>query len=394
MKTWLFRLWLLILLAFFVGSLSSLFLWGLDLIQQIPALLWALPFIALLLYGLAGFDFAKKGMNQFLGKLDSAHATNFHSHGPLVTPYVLVSTWISQLAGASVGREGTAVLMGASIAEGIAEKWNQNKGIWIRMGMSAGFASVFGTPLAGCLFALEVGVVGKIHFKSILPCLGTAFLADWVSQHVWGTNHVSFPPIFMPAFSLLFCAKLACIGLFLGLLGFLYLRSQSIISKSLDKLPVQGPLKAILAGLFLTCLLSVPLFAESRGLGSAYLLRPFEEGSSYFAYLKLFATSLSLGLGFKGGEATPLFLIGSQAAANLADVVSLPAGFLAALGFASLYSGLTKTPLSGMAMGYELFGPSAILCYLFVTLIVMYSSGKIGLFSKQTWANWIPKPIY
>jgi H+/Cl- antiporter ClcA len=198
----------------------------------------------------------------------------------------------------------------------------------------------------------------------------------------------------MPAFSLLFCAKLACIGLFLGLLGFLYLRSQSIISKSLDKLPVQGPLKAILAGLFLTCLLSVPLYAESRGLGSAYLLRPFEEGSSYFAYLKLFATSLSLGLGFKGGEATPLFLIGSQAAANLGDVVSLPAGFLAALGFASLYSGLTKTPLSGMAMGYELFGPSAILCYLFVTLIVMYSSGKIGLFSKQTWANWIPKPIY
>ena len=394
MKTWLFRLWLLILLAFFVGSLSSLFLWGLDMIQQIPAFLWALPFVALLLYALADFDFAKKGMNHFLGKLDSDHASNFPSHGPLVTLYVLGSTWISQLAGASVGREGTAVLMGASIGEGIAEKWNIHKGIWIRMGMSAGFASVFGTPLAGCLFALEIGVVGKIHLKSILPCLGTAFLADWVSQHVWGTNHVSFPPIFMPAFSLLFCAKLACIGLFLGLLGLLYLRSQSIISKSLDKLPVQGPLKAILAGLFLTSLLSVPLFAESQGLGSAYLLRPFEEGSTYFAYLKLFATSLSLGLGFKGGEATPLFLIGSQAAANLADVVSLPTGFLAALGFISLYCGLTKTPLSGMAMGYELFGSAAILCDLCVTLIVMYSSGKTGLFSKQTWANWIPKPIY
>ena len=394
MKTWLFRLWLLILLAFFVGSLSSLFLWGLDMIQQIPAFLWALPFVALLLYALADFDFAKKGINHFLGKLDSDQASNFPSQGPLVTLFVLGSTWISQLAGASVGREGTAVLMGASIGEGIAEKWNEHKGIWIRMGMSAGFASVFGTPLAGCLFALEIGVVGKIHLKSILPCLGTAFLADWVSQHVWGTNHVSFPPIFMPAFSLLFCAKLACIGLFLGLLGLLYLRSQSIISKSLDKLPVQGPLKAILAGLFLTSLLSVPLFAESQGLGSAYLLRPFEEGSTYFAYLKLFATSLSLGLGFKGGEATPLFLIGSQAAANLADVVSLPTGFLAALGFISLYCGLTKTPLSGMAMGYELFGSAAILCYLFVTLIVMYSSGKTGLFSKQTWANWIPKPIY
>jgi H+/Cl- antiporter ClcA len=198
----------------------------------------------------------------------------------------------------------------------------------------------------------------------------------------------------MPAFSLLFCAKLACIGLFLGVLGLLYLRSQSIISKSLDKLPVQGSLKAILAGLFLATLLSVSLFSESRGLGSDFLLRPFTESDNSFAYLKLIATSFSLGLGFKGGEATPLFLIGSQAAANLADVVSLPVGFLAALGFTSLYTGLTKTPLTGMAMGYELFGPSAIFCYLFVTLVVMYSSGITGLFTKQTWADWTPKPLY
>lgn len=394
MKTWLLRLWLFILLSFFVGSLSSLFLWGLERLQQIPASLWALPFVAFLLHKVAGFDFAKKGINSYLEKLDSKNNSNFPSYGPMGMPYVLLSTWISHFAGASVGREGTAVLMGASVGEGLAEKWKQHKGIWIRMGMSAGFASVFGTPLAGCLFALEIGVVGKIHFKSILPCIGAAFFADWVSRHVWSTNHVSFPPIFMPTFSLLFCAKLACIGLFLGILGLVYLRSQSFISKSLDKLPVQGSLKAILAGLFLAGLLSVSLFSESRGLGSAYLLRPFTESDNSFAYLKLIATSLSLGLGFKGGEATPLFLIGSQAAANLADVVSLPVGFLAALGFTSLYTGLTKTPLTGMAMGYELFGPSAMFCYLFVTLVVMYSSGKTGLFTKQTWADWTPKPLY
>lgn len=394
MKTWLFRLWLFILLSFLVGSLSSLFLWGLALIQRIPPFTWSLPIVALLLYGVAGFDFAKKGMNSFLEKLDSNKVSTFQSPRFITTLYVLISTWISQLAGASVGREGAAVLMGASIGEGLAEKWSEYKGIWIRMGMSAGFASVFGTPLAGCLFALEVGVIGKIHFKSILPCISSAFLADWVSRHVWGTNHVLFPTILMPTFSVLFCAKLACIGLFLGLLGLLYLRSQSIISKSLDKLPVQGPLKAILAGLFLVGLLSVSYFSESRGLGSGYLLRPFTEGPNAFAYLKLIATSFSLGLGFKGGEATPLFLIGSQAAANLTDVVSLPVGFLAALGFASLYAGLSKTPLTGMALGYELFGPSAMFCYLFVTLIVMYSSGKGGLFAKQTWADWIPKPLY
>jgi H+/Cl- antiporter ClcA len=395
MKTWILRLWLFILLSFLVGSLSSLFLWGLALIQGIPPFLWALPIVAFLLHGLAGFDFSKKGMNYFLGILASVKKTStFPSHSFLITPYALITTWMSQLAGASVGREGTAVLMGASIGEGLAEKYNEHKGIWIRMGMSAGFASIFGTPLAGCLFALEVGVIGKFHLKSILPCLTAAFLTDWVSRHVWGTNHVSFPPIFMPTISMLFWAKMTCIGLFLGLLGLLYLRSQSIISKSLDKLPVQGPLKAILAGLFLATLLSVSYFSESRGLGSVYLIRPFTEDANAFAYLKLIATSFSLGLGFKGGEATPLFLIGSHAAANLKDIVSLPIGFLSALGFTSLYTGLTKTPLTGMALGYELFGPSAAICYLFVTLVVMYSSGKKGLFTKQTWADWIPKPLY
>jgi len=394
MKIWILRLWLFILLAFIVGSLSSLFLWVLALIQKTPALLWALPLVSLLLYVFSGFDFAKKGMNNFISKLQIDKPAAFPSHTLLITPYVLISTWISQLAGASVGREGTAVLMGANIGEGLAEKWNEHKGVWIRMGMSAGFASVFGTPIAGCLFALEIAEVGKIHIRSILPCLAAALGADWVSQHVWGTNHVSFPPIFMPAFSLLFCAKLACIGLFLGLLGLVYLRSQSIISKSLDKLPVQGPLKAILAGLILMLVLSFPVFFESRGLGSAYLLRPFQEGPSSFAFLKLIATSVSLGLGFKGGEATPLFLIGSQAAANLQDIVSLPIGFLAALGFCSLYTGLAKTPVTGMAIGCELFGSSALICYLVVTLIVMYTSGKSGLFSKQTWAPWIPKPLY
>lgn len=171
MKTWLFRLWLFILLSFLVGSLSSLFLWGLALIQRISPFTWSLPIVALLLYGVAAFDFAKKGMNSFLEKLDSNKVSTFQSPRFITTLYVLISTWISQLAGASVGREGAAVLMGASIGEGLAEKWSEYKGIWIRMGMSAGFASVFGTPLAGCLFALEVGIIGKIHFKSILPCI-------------------------------------------------------------------------------------------------------------------------------------------------------------------------------------------------------------------------------
>jgi H+/Cl- antiporter ClcA len=266
--------------------------------------------------------------------------------------------------------------------------------IFPKAGMAAGFASIFGTPLAGAFFALEVGEVGKINFRHLLACLFTAFSANFVSLHVYGTKHLSYPTIFLPSFSGEFYAKLALMGLFLALIAFLYKRSESIIISAFDKLPVQGPLKGILAGLILFGVLSIPVFHESTGLGSEFLLRPFTTVAPDFALWKLLATNLSLGLGFKGGEATPLFLIGSHAASGFASWFSLPIGLAAAIGFVSLYGGLAKTPLAATFLGMELFGPSAWFCYLIITLIVLFGSGKKGIFSNQTWADYLPKPFY
>jgi H+/Cl- antiporter ClcA len=293
------------------------------------------------------------------------------------------------LAGASVGREGTAVTMGRVLGEKIS-----SSSVFPKAGMAAGFASVFGTPLAGAFFALEVGEVGKINFRHLPACLFAAFSANIVSLHVYGTKHLSYPAIFLPAFSGEFYAKLALMGLFLALIAFLYKRSESIIISAFDKLPVQGPLKGILAGLILFGVLSIPVFHETRGLGSEFLVRPFSVASPDFALLKLLATNLSLGLGFKGGEATPLFLIGSHAASSFATWFSLPLSISAAIGFVSLYGGLAKTPIAATFLGIELFGPSAWSCYLIVTLIVLFGSGKKGIYSNQTWANYLPKPIY
>jgi H+/Cl- antiporter ClcA len=266
--------------------------------------------------------------------------------------------------------------------------------VFPKAGMAAGFASVFGTPLAGAFFALEVGEVGKINFRHLPACLFAAFSANFVSLHVYGTKHLSYPVLFLPSFSGEFYAKLALMGLFLALIAFLYKRSESIIISAFDKLPVQGPLKGILAGLILLVVLSIPVFHESAGLGSEFLLRPFTTVMPDFALWKLLATNLSLGLGFKGGEATPLFLIGSHAASGFASWFGIPIGLAAAIGFVSLYGGLAKTPLAATLLGVELFGPSAWFCYLIVTLIVLFCSGEKGIFSNQTWADYLPKPLY
>jgi H+/Cl- antiporter ClcA len=288
-----------------------------------------------------------------------------------------------------VGREGVAVAMGRVLGDKI-----KSSSVFPKAGMAAGFASVFGTPLAGAFFALEVGEVGKINFRHLPACLLAAFFANYVSLHVCDTKHLSYPSIFLPSFSASLCAKLALLGLFLALIALVYKRSESIIISAFDKSPVQGPLKGILAGLILLGVLSIPVFHETTGLGAEFLLRPFTAVAPDFALWKLLATNLSLGLGFKGGEATPLFLIGSHAASGFASWLSLPLGLSAAIGFVSLYGGLAKTPLAATFLGIELFGPSAWFVYLIITLIVLFGSGKKGIFASQTWANYLPKPLY
>jgi H+/Cl- antiporter ClcA len=209
---------------------------------------------------------------------------------------------------------------------------------------------------------------------------------------VYGTKHLTYPSIFLPSISSAFCAKLVLLGLFLALIALIYKRSESIIISAFDKLPVQGPLKGILAGLILFGVLSFPVFHDTIGLGSEFLLRPFDVVAPDFALWKLLATNLSLGLGFKGGEATPLFLIGSHAGTGFSSLLDFPLALAAAIGFVSLYGGLAKTPIAATLLGVELFGPSAWFCYLIVTLIVLFGSGKKGIFSFQTWADYLPKP--
>jgi H+/Cl- antiporter ClcA len=382
------------LLSFATGRLASLFLWGLEEIASLrqKSFLYGLPIVGLLFYLLKSKPWAQISTKQLITSYDSPVS-------PLATPFILIATWVSHIVGASVGREGTAIMMGGNLSAYLSEKFQvspEEKSIWLRAGMSAGFSAVFGTPLAGCFFGLEVGKVGKIHWPSFFACIALAFAANFVSLHVWGTKHVLYPLVFLPPISTSFWAKLAFIGLFLGLIGFIYTRLESIIFSAFGKLPIQPALKGILAGLILLGVFQISNFSETIGLGSEFLLRPFSENfvATDFAPTKLFATALSLGLGFKGGDATPLFLIGSHAAASLSSYMNFPIPLLAAIGFTTLYCGLAKTPITGMLLGCELFGPQAWFCYLLVTLIVIYFSGKEGIFKVQPWSDYLPKPPY
>ncbi len=397
---WLRRILILFALCFTIGTASSTFLWGLDHIKNIREantwLLYLLPVLGIFFQYLYqnNFSFAKTGTNDLVQKLNDGKIVIDEKAGP----FILVATWLSHLVGASVGREGTAVLMGGGFGSFLGKKFylqESEKNIWIRAGISAGFSSVFGTPLAGAFFGLEISQIGKINFRALIPCLISGFLANWTSLHVYGTKHPFYPSVFLPNISPSFCGSIICIGIFLGVLGLIYTRLESIISKAFDQLPRNFYLRGLVSGLTLLIIFQFQNFQESIGLGTEYLLRPFHEIPKIeFAISKTLATLLSLGVGFKGGEATPLFLIGSHAASSFSQILDLSLPLLAAIGFTSLYGGHCKTPIAATFMGIELFGIDAALCYLFCTLLVMYISGKKGLFKSQNWNSKIPKPLY
>jgi H+/Cl- antiporter ClcA len=180
--------WLLLStgVAVLAGSASALFLhalhWASHTHQQHPWWLFGLPIAGFAVSWLYDhFGGRAEGGNNLL--IDEIHQPK--QRLPLrMAPFILLATVISHLFGASVGREGTAVQMGGALADQWS-RWfkldNAERPVLLMCGIAAGFGSVFGTPLAGAVFALEVLAIGRLHHHAWLPCLLTAVLADQVA---------------------------------------------------------------------------------------------------------------------------------------------------------------------------------------------------------------------
>lgn len=84
--------------------------------------------------------------------------------------------------------------MGGAIADFTSRAFKMHpydRKIMIQIGIGAGFASVFGTPLAGAIFALEVIVIGRMRYDAILPIFLASFFANYTC-HAWGIKHTVY----------------------------------------------------------------------------------------------------------------------------------------------------------------------------------------------------------
>lgn len=384
-------LWLFISIisGLLIGSAAALFLFGLDIATNTRIahsyLLFGLPFAGLLI-GYIYHNFGgsiSKGNNLLLEEYNAPSSSL-----PLkMAPLILVSTWITHLFGGSAGREGTAIQIGATLSDQLTNlfpKLLKDRRRLLLIGMSAGFAAVFGTPIAGFLFSLEI-VNDRIKIKpsTLFLVLIAAYTAHF-SCLFWGIEHTAYPIVNAPDWSILLFLKISIAGILFGLAAKLFIHLTNYFNTLLTKHIHYPPLVPFFGAILFITLYY--LIGDDRflGLGIPTLLKSFEISQSPVVFLlKILFTAVTIGSGFKGGEVTPLFFIGATLGSMLSIYLNLPISFLASLGFIAVFSGATKTPITCAFMGLELFGYTAFVYFLVTTTIAYLISGSNSIYKSQ-----------
>lgn len=387
-----------------IGSVTALFLWLLNLVTnfrfQHPWILFLLPFSGVLIY----FLYKLSGKNAASG--NNLIINEIHEPGggvPLrMAPLVLTTTIITHLFGGSAGREGTAVQIGGSFAGLLVRKAGfdaADVSVILTAGIAAGFAAVFGTPLTGAVFAMEVLAIGQIKYNALLPCLLAAIIAD-VTCSAWGIHHTLYQIADLPQTQSLsffkvdvfLLLKTALAGIAFGLASRLFATLTHEVKNLSSKLIKVDWLVPFAGGLAVIALTYLSGTKDYLGIGiisdhpdGVSLTAAFRAGgATNWSWLwKILFTAITLGTGFKGGEVTPLFFIGATLGNVLAVLFGVPVDLLAGLGFIAVFAGATNTPLACTLMGVELFGGGNLLYYAIACFTAYYFSGKTGIYTSQ-----------
>ncbi|MDD5009153.1 MAG: chloride channel protein [Syntrophorhabdaceae bacterium] len=322
-------------------------------------------------------------------KVIEAIHKRFGKINPAVVPVKIVATIITLAMGGSAGKEGPCAQIGAGLSSIVASflKFdNKDRRKLVICGISSGFAAVFGTPIAGAMFGLEVLFVGGVLYDVLLPSFIAGIVGYQVTTYL-GITYFHEPLRFIPVFSSFFFIKVCLSGLFFGFCSFLFIEILRFFEHLSKKIRLWPPFKALIGGAPLV-LLSLIFSTKYLGLGLDTIKSVLEGGSvARGAFLlKMLFTSITLSFGGSGGIVTPIFFIGATSGNFFANIFGLESTIFSAIGMVSLLAGAANTPISASIMAIELFGGS-VAPYAAVSCVISFlMTGHRSVYPSQVLA--------
>ena len=390
-KTYIIRFFKWVLLCIVIGALTgtaaAFFLISLDVVTQYREthqwIIYSLPIIGFAIgamYHYYGGE-ASKGNNLLLEEHQSPKAIIPFRMAPLV----YIGTILTHLAGGSAGREGTALQMGGAIADQFTQLFKcttQERKTILVVGISAGFAAVFGTPMAGAIFALEIFLFKNSRLANVIPSFAAAYIAHYTCLAL-GVHHTQYNIGTIPVINALNIISTLIAGLIFGLAALLFSQFNLIWSWFFHKVNY-APLRPLIGGIVLIIAICILGTTRHIGLGIPTIVESFTTPVGKYDFLiKILLTTFTLSAGFKGGEVTPLFFIGATLGNMLIWLIPLPMALLAGMGFVAVFAGATNCIIASIVLGIELFGLEAGLFIGIASVASYFFSGTNAIYPAQ-----------
>jgi CIC family chloride channel protein len=305
---------------------------------------------------------------------------------------VLVKTLASAISistGGSVGREGPIVQIGSAIGSAMGQmlKVSQDRmRTLVGCGAAAGIAATFNAPIAGSMFALEV-ILGDFGLATFSPIVISSVVATAVSRAFLGDT----PAFIVPAYELVSAWEFPMylvLGLFCAAVGVAFTKVLYRTEDLFDAFKFPEYLKAIIGGLILG--VGGLFFPHILGVGYGAIDLALMQKMAWWLlltliFVKILATSITIGSGGSGGIFAPSLFLGAMAGGFFGAIVhqifpnvTASPGAYSIVGMGAVVSATTHGPLAAILILFEMTGSyEIILPLMFACIIATIASGQL-----------------
>lgn len=294
-----------------------------------------------------------------------------------IAPTLFISTTLSHLVGASIGRMEAPIKIGGCIGNYISNFFNLTKkyrNTIISSGVSGLFGAVFGAPVTGTIFAYEVCYT-KENKKPIylIPVFLSAVFGRFIC-FAFGINSFIDKMLYLTHGSF----KLKEIFLIIILIGLcliftLFFTKLLQTTKEIFSKIKSDYLRIVIGSIIMIGAIYILDTTIFCGNNTDLIKQGLTNNDIWYSFIvKALLTSLCLAIGFKGGNIGPAFVCGVTFGVLLANLMNLDPMLGASIGAVSLFGGITGCFVSAIVLGIEIFGFNSLIFYLLIGILIRY----------------------